>query len=163
MRILRLAVVSTLLVLAGPLAAEEQISERESQAYFFGLLQKGQSFSVEPSAAADYLRGVWRLDRKAHVGGGHYVQAERGDDVYLICNDTRMVQVDFNYGQREFIEVISELERLEVDSDGSFSFGTNRKYKPLDDDHLAVTAYDYIAVLERASGRKQDQDEVTAD
>ncbi len=159
MRTARLSLFATLLLAAGPLAAEDTVSESESKQYFFGLLQKGQTFSVERRAAGDYLRGVWRLDRRAHVGGGHYVEAERGDDVYLICNDTRMVQVDFNRDQRDFIEVVSELENLEVESDGSFSFGTHRQYKPLDDDHMAVTAYDYIAVLERASGRKVGQDE----
>ncbi len=158
MRAGRPLLVVLFIALCGPLAAEAPVSAQESQAYFFGLMQKGQSFSVDPGDAGDYLRGVWRLDRKAHYGEGHYVEAGRGDDVYVICNDTRLVQVDFNRDQREFIEIESELAKLKVEEDGSFSFGTRRMYRPLDDNHLVVTAYDYIAILERASGRTQQPD-----
>ncbi|MEO0615541.1 MAG: hypothetical protein AAFY69_05335 [Pseudomonadota bacterium] len=132
--------------------AEAPISETESHLYFVGLMEQAKTFRVAPDDAGDYLKGVWRLDEKAHYGPGHYVQAARGDGVYLICNETRLVQVDFNHAQREFIETVSTLSDMSVESEGSFKFKGGRQYIPLDNNHMAVAAYDYIAILERASG-----------
>ena len=138
---------------AWPVAADELVSEEESQQYFFSLLQQGQSFRIHPAVFPRYLRGVWRLDRRAHVGAGHYVQAERGDDVVMICNDERLVQIDFNRESADFIEFTGKLSDLAAGEDGSFHFGKGSlQIQPLDGNHIAVRRYDYIAVLERATG-----------
>ncbi|MEL6950946.1 MAG: hypothetical protein AAGM16_12630 [Pseudomonadota bacterium] len=147
-----LALVLSIGTLSAPGLAEPPISDTESHHYFIGLMKQAETYRVAPEDAEAYLKGVWRLDEDAHFGPGHYVQAARGDGVYLICNETRLVQVDFNHAQREFIETVSTLSEMSVAADGAFKFKSGRTYVPLDDNHMAVSAYDYIAVLERASG-----------
>ncbi len=150
---IRLFLLSLLCGLAWPSAADDLVSEEESQRYFFSLMQKGQSFRVHPGTAARYLRGVWRLDRRAHVGAGHYARAERGDDVILFCNDERLLQIDFNRNDEKFIEFTGQLSELTGGEDGSLNFGNKkRQIMPLDQNPLAVVMYDYIVVLERISG-----------
>ena len=122
-------------------------------------MQKARTFRLEPNTGHKYLRGVWRLDQKAHVGGSHYTRADEGDDVSLICNDTRLMQVDFNRHSDEFTEVTEQLAALRANADGSLSVGKGRRYIPLDDNHMAVAAYDYIVVLQRVSGRAKSSEE----
>lgn len=136
-------------------AAAEQVSKEESQQYYFSLMQKAKTFTIEAKDAGNYLRGVWRLDKKAHVAGGHYIRADKGDDVTLICNSERLIQVDFNQNHAKFHEVTRQFATLKVNEDGSLSFDRRRKYIPLDDKHMAVAAYDYIVLLQRVSGRAQ--------
>ena len=153
MSVICLCLALSLCAFALPSAADELVTEEESQRYFFSLMQKGQSFRIHPGAAPRYLRGVWRLDRRAHVGGGHYAMAERGDDVILICNDERLIQIDFNRHDDRFIEFTEQLSNLAGDADGSLNFGSRkRQIKPLDENHLAVIMYDYLVVLERITG-----------
>ena len=142
-----------------PTAADKAVSEEESQRYYFGLIQKGQTFRIEPDAAGEYLRGVWRLDRRAHVGAGHYARADKGDDVTLICNDERLIQIDFNRNHDRFIEFTEQLSRLSVGADGSMHFGNKKRvFRPLGDNHMTVAMYDYIVLLRRVSGRAQKKE-----
>lgn len=158
MNILRLQTVIALCLLATSTSADDKISEQESQRYYFGLMQKARSFKLEPNTGRKYLRGVWRLDQKAHVGGGHYTRADKGDDVSLICNDARLMQVDFNRHSDKFREVTEQLAALKANADGSLSIGKGRRYIPLDDNYMAVAAYDYIVVLQRVSGRAKSSE-----
>ncbi len=154
----QLGIVCLLFAVTEPTVADDLVSEEESQRYFFSLMQEGQHFRVHPKAAAKYLRGVWRLDREAHVGAGHYTRAEQGDDVVLICNDERLIQIDFSRNHDQFIEFEAQLSQLAVGRDGSFNFGNQKRHiKPLDNNHIAITRYDYIVVLERVSGAPHDE------
>ena len=153
MHIIRFGILFMFCLLSWPTEAADSISEEESQRYFFGLMQKAKTFRVHPGAAPNYLHGVWRLDRKAHVGGGHYARADKGDDVTLISNRERLVQVDFNRHSNETVEFTGLLSDLTDKADGSMHFGKEKRFLvPLDENHLAVTRYDYIVVLERVSG-----------
>ena len=132
--------------------ASDEVSEDESREYYFGLMQQADSYRLKPGTAAEYLRGVWRLDKKAHVGGGHYARSDKGDDVSLFCNDERLVQIDFNQSHSRFVERTEQLSDLAMESDGSLSFGKGRRYIPLSKSHMAIADYDYIVVLKRVSG-----------
>ena len=153
MNIIRFQIVFLLCVFSWPAAADDLVSEEESQRYYFSLMQKAETFRLHPAAAPNYLRGVWRLDRRAHVGGGHYVRADKGDDVALICNDQRLVQMDFNRNDERSVEFVGQLSKLTAGANGSLHFGDNKRHlMPLDLNHMAVAMYDYVAVLERVSG-----------
>ena len=149
---LRRACVLVLFAVAANVAAEEPISAEESQQYFFTLMQKAETFRIAPEDAGEWLHGVWRLERRAHVGGGHYVRSDRGDDVTLISNYERLLQIDFNHGHNGMVQVIADLADIRAEEDGSWNFGKTRRYIPLDDYHLAVADYDYVVVLRRISG-----------
>ncbi|MDJ0759038.1 MAG: hypothetical protein QNJ19_06535 [Woeseiaceae bacterium] len=158
MRRIQLSLAVLLLAVASPATADDVVSEEESQRYFFSLMQKGQHFRVHPKAAANYLRGVWRLDRNAHVGAGHYTRADQGDDVVLFCNDERVLQIDFSRNHDRFIEFEEQLSRLTAGRDGAFNFGNEKWHiKPLGDNHIVITRYDYIVVLERVSGAPKNE------
>ena len=153
MNFTRMTLVFLLCLFSWSAAAEELVSEEESLKYYFSLIQKGKTYRVHPGAAPRYLRGVWRLDRKAHVGAGHYARAENGDDVVLICNDERLIQIDFNREGDTFVEFTGQLSDLTGAADGSMHFGKEKRFiTPLDENHLSVAQYDYIVVLERVSG-----------
>jgi hypothetical protein len=153
MTCIRLQLVVLLCAFAWPTIAADMVSEEESQRYYFSPMQKAQTYSIHPSTGREYLRGVWRLDRRAHVGGGHYARADEGDDVTLICNDERLIQIDFNRNHDRFMEFTEQLSKLTVGADGSMHFGEGKRYlTPLDDNHMAVTRYDYIVVPRRMSG-----------
>ena len=158
MNIIRAKLLLILCTFSAPVSAADTVIEEESLRYYFGLMQKAQAYRIEQGAAGRYLRGVWRLDPKAHVGSGHYARADKGDDVSLICNNERLIQVDFNRNHDEFVEVTEQLSEIRVEEDGSLSFGQGRRYIPLDDNHMAVAAYDYIVVLRRKSGRAKQKD-----
>jgi hypothetical protein len=67
-------------------------TEEESQQYFFSLMQKSAAFKIKSEEeASKYLRGIWRLDKRAHIGGGHYVRSDRGEDVTAICTKQWLV------------------------------------------------------------------------
>lgn len=152
MMFFRTALLLMLLSVTLDLHAEEQVSAEESQQYYFGLMQKAETFKVAHEDAAEWLHGVWRLERRAHIGGGHYVRADRGDDVTLISNYERLLQIDFNHGHNGMVQVIADLADIRAEEDGSWNFGRTRRYIPLDDYHLAVADYDYVVVLRRISG-----------
>lgn len=158
MTLIRSLFIAIFCISSGPIWAVENVSEAESQQYYFGLTQKAKAFRVELDAAGQYLRGVWRLDRKAHIGAGHYARADKGDDVVLICNNEQLVQVDFSRNHDEFVEVVAQLAEIAVEEDGSWSFGKRRRYVPLDDNHMAVVDYDYIVVLQRESGPAENSE-----
>lgn len=125
--------------------------EQESQEYFFGLMEKGKSFRIESEAdARRYMEGLWRLDRRAHVGGGHYVHADRGDDVTVICNDTWLVTSVFNRRATPVAESVHRIESVTVKFDGSVVINGSERFKPLDQDRMAMLGYDFIAVVQRA-------------
>jgi hypothetical protein len=125
--------------------------EQESQEYFFGLMEKGKSFRIESEAdARRYLEGLWRLDRRAHLGGGHYVHADRGDDVTVICTDAWLVTSVFNHHATPVAESVHRVETMTIRSDGSIVVNGSERFKPLDEDHMAMLGYDFIAVVRRA-------------
>jgi hypothetical protein len=125
--------------------------EQESQQYFFGLMEKGKSFRVGSEAdARRYLEGLWRLDRRAHIGGGHYVHADRGDDVTVICTDAWLVTSVFNHHATPVAESVHRIETMTIRSDGSIVVNGSERFKPLDEDHMAMLGYDFIAVVRRA-------------
>jgi len=152
MNLMRRALLLVLIAVTTTVVAEEPISAEESQQYFFSLMQKAETFRVAPEDASQWLHGVWRLERRAHVGGGHYVRSDRGDDVTLISNYERLLQIDFNHGHNGMVQVIADHADIRAEEDGSWNFGKTRRYIPLDDYHLAVAEYDYIVVLRRISG-----------
>jgi hypothetical protein len=125
--------------------------ERESQEYFFGLMEKGKSFRIESRAEARrYLEGLWRLDRRAHIGGGHYVHADRGDDVTVICTDSWLVTSVFNLHATPVAESVHRIKTVALRSDGSIVVNGSERFQPLDEDHMAMLGYDFIAVVQRA-------------
>ena len=125
-------------------------SEQQSQQYFFSLMQKRANYTItSEEEGSKYLRGIWRLDRRAHVGGGHYVRADQGDDVTVVCTDEWLVQTEFNRNTEPVVERVKRIHGIIFDSDGSLSIDASRKFQPLDADHMAIAAYDYIAVLQR--------------
>jgi hypothetical protein len=133
-------------------------TEEESQEYFFGLMQKSQNFKVKTKEeASKYLQGIWRLDKRAHIGGGHYVRADRGDDVTVICTDEWLV-VRLMNGKQASDATVARFDRIELDDSGhlrvkgknSISFD---HFQPLDEDHMAVLNYDFIAVVRRIACR----------
>ena len=99
---------------------------------------------------------AWRLPQ--HLLGNAAVadvlqQADRGDDVILICNDERLVQIDFNRHSADLIEFTGQLSDLTAGEEGTVHFGKGkRRIKPLDRNHIAIMRYDYIVILERVSG-----------
>ncbi len=124
--------------------------ERESQEYFFGLMEKGKSFRLDSEAdARRYVEGLWRLDRRAHIGGGHYVHSDRGDDVTVIWTDSWLVTSVFNHHSPQVAESVHRIETLSLRSDGSIVVNRNERFKPLDQDHMAMLGYDFIAVVQR--------------
>jgi hypothetical protein len=124
--------------------------EQQSQEYFFGLMEKGKSFRVASEAdARRYLEGLWRLDRRAHVGGGHYVHADRGNDVTVICTDAWLVTSVFNHHTTPVAESLHRIETMTVHSDGTMVVNGSERFKPLDEDHMAMLGYDFIAVVQR--------------
>jgi len=126
-------------------------AEQESQEYFFGLMEKGKSFRVgSETEARRYLEGLWRLDRRAHVGDGHYIHADRGDDVTVICTDAWLVTTVFNHHEIRVAESAHRIKTLTLKSDGHIVVNGSERFKPLDDDHMAMLGYDFIAVVQRA-------------
>jgi hypothetical protein len=124
--------------------------EQESQQYFFGLMENAKSFSIgSQEDARRYLKGLWRLDRRAHVGGGHYVHADRGDDVTVICTDSWLVTSVFNHHTPQVAESVHRIETLTLRSDGSIIVNGRERFRPLDEDHMAMLGYDFIAVVQR--------------
>lgn len=142
-----------------PSGADETVSdfdpatwgEEQSRPYFFDLMQAGKSFRVEDATAAGtYLEGLWRLDPRAHVGGGHYVHADRGDDVTVIFNDSWLVTTVFNRDAAPAAESVHRVKTVNVRSDGSIVVNGRERFRPLDEDHMAMLGYDFIAVVQRA-------------
>jgi hypothetical protein len=124
--------------------------ERESQQYFFTLMQKARNFQIATEEeASKYLRGIWRLDKRAHIGGGHYVRADRGDDVTVICNDEWLVKTDFNLKNKKVVQSVTRITKIALGPDGSLKVNGSERFRPLDDDRMAVLAYDYIAIVQR--------------
>jgi hypothetical protein len=133
--------------------------EQESQQYFFGLMQKRTNYKIaSEQEASKYLRGIWRLDKRAHVGGGHYVRADQGDDVTVIYTGGWLLQTDFNLNTEGVVERIVRTRRIGRHPDGSLKFDASRKFMPIDDDHMAVAAYDYIAVVQRIACQSPEPD-----
>ena len=142
-------------------------TEAKSQQYFFKLMQNAKTFKIETEeAASKYLQGIWRLDKRAHIGGGHYVRADRGADVAVMCTDQWLV-VRF-IDTKEVRDVVKRYDRIEIDKNSHLHVrGKNAisfdHFMPLDKDHMAVLAYDYIAVVRRTSlqgfGRYQRREE----
>ena len=130
-----------------------EFTEEESEKYYFDLMQRAKGFRVQKEDAATYLRGVWRLDRRAHISGGHYTHADLGDDVSLVCTDKVLIQVDFNRNKPESHEYAVKLKDLHQDEQGRIHFDNHRLFVPMSKDHLAVGQYDYVVILRRVSGR----------
>jgi hypothetical protein len=136
---------------AGDEPGPDSWAEQESTEYFFGLMENGKSFRVgSETDARRYLAGLWRLDRRAHVGGGHYVHADRGDDVTVIWTDAWLVTTVFNHHETRVAESAHRIETLTRKSDGHIVVNGSERFKPLDDDHMAMLGYDFIAVVQRA-------------
>jgi len=131
----------------------KQWSEEKSQQYFFELMQKSKEFKIKTQEeASNYLQGIWRLDKRAHVGGGHYVRADLGADVAVVCTDKWLVVRLMN--AKETNDTVSRFERIERDEKGHLHLKEEvgsafDHFLPLDDDHMAVLAYDFIAVVQR--------------
>lgn len=131
-------------------------AEEKSQQYFFNLMQKTASFKIETEEeASEYLQGIWRLDKRAHMGGGHYVRADRGEDVTVICTGKWLVITDLSGADARDMAV-ARVESVEPDEKGHLQVKTRNsitfdRFQPLDKDHMAVLAYDYIAVVQRVA------------
>lgn len=122
-----------------------------SQAYYYSMLQKAQSFRLESDAkASEFLSGSWRLDQKAHFGGdGHYVRADRGDDGRVIITRDWLLKSFFNHKKSD--QPREDLVRIRSVSRKDNTIVVNNRFRlmPIDDDHMAVTDYDFIAMMER--------------
>jgi hypothetical protein len=170
-RYLRLPTAASVIVLLGPGNKQDKIisplatakeskdpenelkdwTKEKSQRYFLNLMAKTKTFKIETKEkAAEYLRGIWRLDKRAHIGGGHYVRADRGDDVTVICTGEWLVKKDFNHNETGQSESIARIADITVEPGGSLRVNRDHiRFMPLDDDHMAVLTYDYIAVVQR--------------
>lgn len=131
-------------------------TEEKSQQYFFELMQNSQTFTIkENQEASKYLQGLWRLDKRAHIGGGHYVHADQGDDVAVVFTDQWLV---VRLGKDKDIRdaVVGRYERINLDENGHIrvegedSLSYNH-FQPLDENHMAIRAYDFIAVVKRVA------------
>jgi hypothetical protein len=131
-------------------------TEEKSQRYYFELMQKSDSFKIETEEeASEYLQGIWRLDKRAHVGKAHYVRADLGADVTVVCTDTWLVLTAIN-GTEASDMAVAHVERVEPDEKGHLHVKTRKsitfdRFQPLDKDHMAVLAYDFIAVVQRVA------------
>ena len=136
-------------------AEKVKMNETVSQVYFYGMMMKAKSFRIKVNDAENYLQGLWQLDKDAHVGGSHYTRSDRGDDVTLIINNKRSIQIDFNPKLGKFHETTDQLTDLKVNKDGMLSLNEKKKciYQPIDENHMAVVGYDSIVVLKRISAR----------
>jgi hypothetical protein len=136
-------------------AAEDDLKDwgkEKSQQYFFGLMMNARKFKIASNEeAAKYMRGSWRLDKRAHVGGGHYVQADQGDDVTVICTDEWLVKKILNHQKPRVHESVGRIEKIVLDPSGIITVNDRGRFQPLDEDHMAVLDYDFIAVLRRIS------------
>lgn len=138
----------------------ENWGEDQSQQYYFQLMQGAAAFNIETEeAAAEYLRGIWRLDRRAHVGGGHYVRSDRGDDVTLICTDEWLVTSIFEASADVRIEEVKRFETIEVTGNRTLSVDSGSQFMPLGEDHVAFVKYDFIAVLKRVPCESEAESE----
>ena len=130
------------------------ISGQDSEQYYFETLQRGKGFRIKKEAAVNYLRGVWRLDRKAHMSGGHSTRADQGDDVSLVCTEKQLIQIDFNRNKPVANEFVAQLSDLKQDERGRFHFDNHRLFAPVSEDHLLIGRYDYVVLLKRVSVKK---------
>ena len=128
--------------------------EDKSWQYFKQLTRKSRAFNVKTKEdAIKYVKGIWRLDKRAHIGGGHYVRADQGEDVIVICTDEWLVVRALGKAYASDMTV-ARFDRIEPDERGHLFFkGKNRimfdHFQPLDEDHMAVHNYDFIAVVRR--------------
>ena len=100
-------------------------------------------FRIEKKDAIEYLRGTWKLDQKAHFGDeGHYVRADLGDRVTLECDDDTLTQISFNENKPGKDRSVGKFSSLKQDEKGGFEIGDTYLYLPLDQNHLAIAAYD---------------------
>jgi hypothetical protein len=133
-------------------------TEEESKQYFFNLMQKSATFKIKSEEeASKYLQGIWRLDKRAHIGGGHYVRADRGEDAAVMCTDEWLVVRMMN-GKQASDVTVARFERIETDERGHLHVkGKNPisfdHFMPLDKDHIAVLNYDFIAVMHRMTSK----------
>ncbi|MCF7954812.1 MAG: hypothetical protein K9M75_03320 [Phycisphaerae bacterium] len=127
--------------------------EKESKKYYFGQMQSSQNYKISTvKEAAEYLHGIWRLDKKAHVGGGHYVHADQGDDVTVICTEKWLVKTLYNNKKKEmgFYESLDPIKKIVLAPDALLQVNDRRLFRPINDDHMVVVDYDFIAVVKRA-------------
>jgi hypothetical protein len=78
------------------------------------------------------------------------VHADRGDDVTVICTDAWLVTSVFNHHATPVAESVHRIETMTVRSDGSIVVNGSERFKPLDEDHMAMLGYDFIAVVRRS-------------
>jgi hypothetical protein len=113
-------------------------------------MQNAKNFKMSTEkAASKYLHGIWRLDKRAPIGGGHYVHADWGDDVTVICTDEELDKTIFNNNEAGVVESVDRIEKAVLDPDGSLKVNGREQFRPLDDVHMAVLGYDFIAVVQR--------------
>lgn len=139
-------------------APELTVSAAQSQAYYFLLLQKAQSFQLKSDEeAAAYIEGIWRLDRKAHFGGGgHSVRADRGDNARAIITSQWLVKSLFNDQKREQIsEDVIAVKSIKRDEQGPV-INDRHRFMAIDNDHMAIIDYDFLAVMERVAGAEAE-------
>ncbi|MCR9200051.1 MAG: WG repeat-containing protein [Planctomycetaceae bacterium] len=139
-------------------APELTVSAAESQAYYFLLLQKAQSFQLKSDEeAAAYIEGIWRLDRKAHFGGGgHYVRSDRGDNARAIITSQWLVKSLFNDQKPEQVsEDVVAVESIKRGEQG-LVINDRHRFMAIDKNHMAIIDYDFLAVMERVAGAEAE-------
>ena len=130
----------------------------ESGTYYFKMMLGAKHFRIEKKDAIEYLRGNWELDQKAHFGDeGHYVRADLGDRVTLQCDDRTLTQISFNENKPGKDRYVGKFSSLKQDEKGGFEIGDTYLYLPLDQNHLAIAAYDYVAIVERKATKKETE------
>lgn len=171
---LRLPTPAKLIVLLGPgdeqavpsasVPADKAHEERDidlnewtaekSQEYFRSLMQKSENFQVKTAEeASKYLQGIWRLDKRAHIRDGHDVRADRGGGIAVICTDEWLVVRAMSAANASDMTV-ARFDRIELEESGHLRVkGKNSitfdRFQPLDNDHMAILAYDFLAVVRR--------------
>ena len=137
--------------------AAHALATSESGTYYFKMMLGAKHFRIEKKDAVEYLRGTWELDQKAHFGDeGHYVRADLGDRVTLQCDDKTLTQISFNENKPGKDRYVGELSSLKQEEKGAFEIGDTYLYLPLDQNHLAIAAYDYVAIVERKTTEQED-------
>jgi len=144
-------------------APELTVSAAQSQAYYFLLLQKAQSFQLKSDdEAAAYIEGIWRLDRKAHFGGGgHYVRSDRGDNARAIITSKWLVKSLFNDQKSDQIsEDVIAVKSIKRDEQG-LVINDRHRFMAIDNDHMAIIDYDFLAVMERVAEAEAEAEPIS--
>jgi hypothetical protein len=98
MRLERVTTVIAVLVASGvSLAAEPScLPEGVPPVTSAAIVRAVEGDSSQSTIALTMPRDTWRLDKRAHIGGGHYVRADQGDDVTVIFTGEWLLQTDSN-------------------------------------------------------------------